>query len=524
MAISGSAIWEVRTTGTASNANGGFFVAGSGRIDYSQQDPAQYNLTSVTTLAADATLLTASAAVDMVGNGAHIIGTSNFIAGYYEVLSVVAGVSITLDRTCTTAGAVNGTVNIGGALSLGSNDDQVFESMTPGNVAHVKAGTYTLGGTVSMAANGNSNLPIIVQGYNATRNDNPVDAQAPLFNPGAAVFTTGNDWDFKSINFTGTAASVLTLGSRSKLIRSRVLNNSQTPGRAAVTGATDSFIWRCNLQSYKGTAFTNAGNNVTIDSCYVHDSNIGLTHSAAGSFYSFNNIFRNFATTALNYTGATVNTVDIKQNTLIGCNQTGTGIAFGSGIIIPKVWNNIISNFNFGINHAGTIASNLGSFNNFIANSSDVFGWVKDSTDIALATGFSSSDITGTNGAVSSSIITSAGKDFTALGVLAGRDFINFTAGTSFVLGMYGITAVGTTTLTLDISPGPDTVANKSYQILRGADFTPGTNLKAAAYPGVFPGGYSTGYTDTGAVQRVEPAAGGGGGPAIGTRPYTTKI
>ena len=524
MAISGSAIWEVRTTGTASNANAGLFVNATSRIDYSLQDAAQYNLTGVTTAGADATLLTASAAADMVGNGAHIISGTNFTPGWYEILSVVAGVSITLDRNCATAAGALGVVNIGGALSLGSSDDAVFESMVAGNKMFVKAGTYTLGGTVSIAVNGNNNLPIFIEGYNTNRGDMPVDSQAPMFNPGAAVFTTGNDWDITSLNFSGTAASVLTLGSRSKINRVKVLNNSQTAGRAAVTGATDSFIWRCDLQSYKGTAFTNAGANVTIDSCYVHDSNIGVTHSAAGSFYALNNIFKNFANTALNYSGATVSTLDIKQNTLIGCNQTGTGIAFGSGVIIPKVWNNIITNFNFGINHAGTIASHLSAFNNFISNSSDVLRWSKDTTDIALATGFSSTDITGTNGAVSSSIITSAGKDFTALGVLAGRDFINFTAGTSFVLGMYGITAVGTTTLTLDISPGPDTVANKSYQILRGADFTPGTNLKAAAFPGAFPGGYSTGYTDTGAVQRVEPAAGGGGGPAIGTRPYTTKI
>lgn len=43
-------------------------------------------------------------------------------------------------------------------------------------------------------------------------------------------------------------------------------------------------------------------------------------------------------------------------------------------------------------------------------------------------------------------------------------------------------------------------------------DFSIGTGLKAKGFPGAFPGGLTTGYLDIGAVQRVEPAAGGGGG------------
>jgi hypothetical protein len=44
-----------------------------------------------------------------------------------------------------------------------------------------------------------------------------------------------------------------------------------------------------------------------------------------------------------------------------------------------------------------------------------------------------------------------------------------------------------------------------------GTDYSVGVNMKAAGFPGAFSGSSSTGYLDIGAVQRVEPTAGGGG-------------
>ena len=41
-------------------------------------------------------------------------------------------------------------------------------------------------------------------------------------------------------------------------------------------------------------------------------------------------------------------------------------------------------------------------------------------------------------------------------------------------------------------------------------DFSVGDNMKAVGFPGTYPGGLSTGYLDIGAVQREEPASGGG--------------
>ena len=101
MAIATTIVWELRTTGV--DTNGGGYKPGATGTDFSQQDAAQYALTGVTTAAADAILLTANAAADMVGNICQIRSGTNFTTGFYEILSVVVGVSITLDRTCTSA-------------------------------------------------------------------------------------------------------------------------------------------------------------------------------------------------------------------------------------------------------------------------------------------------------------------------------------------------------------------------------------------------------------------------------------
>ena len=120
MAISASVVWEFESGATANMVNGGGFHTGASGTDYSQQAAAQYNLTTVTTAAANAICLSASADATMVGNIAHIISGTNFTAGWYEIISVVAGVSFTLDRTCTSAAGSLGIINIGGALNPGS--------------------------------------------------------------------------------------------------------------------------------------------------------------------------------------------------------------------------------------------------------------------------------------------------------------------------------------------------------------------------------------------------------------------
>jgi hypothetical protein len=94
-------------------------TAGRWSIDYSQQTTA-ISLTTPTTSAANAIILTASATKAMIGNLLRIAAGTNFIVGTYVVTTAVAGTSLTVDRACTVAAGSAATVNLGGALaSLG---------------------------------------------------------------------------------------------------------------------------------------------------------------------------------------------------------------------------------------------------------------------------------------------------------------------------------------------------------------------------------------------------------------------
>ena len=61
-----------------------------------------------------------------------------------------------------------------------------------------------------------------------------------------------------------------------------------------------------------------------------------------------------------------------------------------------------------------------------------------------------------------------------------------------------------------------DLALDPQYTDASNGNFTIGTNLKAAGFPGLFPRGVTTGYLDMGAVQRQEPAGGGDPFPSRG--------
>ena len=67
------------------------------------------------------------------------------------------------------------------------------------------------------------------------------------------------------------------------------------------------------------------------------------------------------------------------------------------------------------------------------------------------------------------------------------------------------------TTDRTNIDTGPDSFdTDPGFTDAAGGDFSVGTAMKATGSPGAFPGSSTTGYLDVGAVQRQEPAGGGG--------------
>lgn len=514
MAISNGAAWEIRSTATAGNVNGGGFIPGASGTDFSQQNAAQYNLTGATSAGAGNVILHASAAADMVGNILHVISGTNFTAGWFEITSVVVGVSITVGTNnagtaVSTGVGATGVINIGGALSLGSTDDAVFENGTPGSTFWIKGGTsitYTLGGTISIAAAGTVSLPIRITGYNSTRGDDPAGSTRPTFDCGLVRFTMGAAWNITSIIFTSSVATSTLAGAATcRLIRCMVANTSTTSTAAACTNIP--FIYRCRFVSRRGIGYSSSG-QVTAKNCVFHDSDIGFQATGTGNNYDINEcIFDSMVSKAIDLPAVAVGgKVVISDCTLYGSEaKIGIGVSIPTGAGPISIVNCTISGFTTGVSHADVQTMGFDSFNNYFNNTADVSNWVKGSDATAIDPTFSNAtQVTGTTATTSGGTLVDTGKDFVTAGVVANQDYVYVISGTGVTVGKYLVTAVATTVLTTAPAMTNNATADKVYSVNLGHDFRVGVTMKAAGYPGLLPGGFSRSYKEQGAVQRQE--------------------
>lgn len=274
MALSASIIWEVRTGG--SDLNGGGFKPGASGVDYSQQNSPQYALTGVTSAGAGDTVLTASAATDMVGNVGLVNSGTNFTltGAFFEVLSVVAGVSITFGTNnngasiCTGVGSA-GAINIGGALA---SPGLAAFAKAPGNDVFIKSGTYAItsatpnvsGGCVDdpTGGNGASDMSRWV-GYNTHRVWGNTDTP-PLLQASGAIssFTILKVNAAQAIEYyniaTDCASKTSSLGialsnSYSRVVRCSAVNATGTYGIGMLGGNSIALIL-CEASGCSGTA------------------------------------------------------------------------------------------------------------------------------------------------------------------------------------------------------------------------------------------------------------------------------
>ena len=485
MAISVNSIWEIRTSADAGNVGGGFFVEGASGSDFSQQNSPQYALTGVTSAGAGNTILTASAAADMVGNGIKVISGTNFTVSWFEITSVSVGVSI----TCSTNAAgtaisigvgASGVMNVGGAISLGtsgaSGDDDVFEASAVGNTFYVKLGTYTIGETVSIILSGAGANPIKVYGYQTTRGDNPTGANRPTFALGANLFASGAGWYWKNLILTGTGTNVFNISSGEILVVNiKATNTSTSISRNAFIGTGgDSMAFNCEAISYRGNGFSTSG-RMSIMGCYIHDSSIGILDTGTVIATFIYNIIESCVTAAIRFSGVKSNLSIVENNTLYGSeNTTGIGIDItAAGAVNFRTINNIIYGFATGVSHVDANTEGFDDYNDYFNNDNDVnaaANWQKGSKDVAINPSFTGvAQLTGTTATTSGSVLTQSDGDFST--VVDGRDFLYLVSGTGITAGIYGITAHTSTTITLDIAPGTDATADKVWQITTGRNF-----------------------------------------------------
>lgn len=484
-------------------------TSGTFSVDYSQQDAAILALTDFASTAST-TISTATGGVTPVMRG-NILrlasGTGTPTAGWYEVVNTTNTNTLTADRVSGTYTA--GVGKVGGALSLGSSDDAVFEltvnSTTATTIYFVKAATYTLGGTVSIAAAGNTNYWASIIGYSSRRNDSPLGASRPVFACGTAPFTIAAQWATYHMIFSGartnSSSGTFICGSNQTFhYNCKFINSSTATNGAAMysTSFYNKFVF-CEFLGLRG--YSAWGPNDIFQGCYFHHSNSGIATTAE---IVDSCLFEELITQAVSPFDA-VGQV-ITNNTFYGAeNKLGTAITSAQSDAIIK--NNIFYGYVTAINH-GTNNSDIRLNNDFYNNTTDVAITGINSTELSLNPQFNNvTQLTGTTATTSGSVLTQTGANFAS--VVDNRDVCYIKSGTGITARMYLITGHTTDTLTLDIAPGTNATADKVWQVTLGHDFSIGTNLKAKGFPGAFPAGLTTSYLDIGAAQRQE--AGGGG-------------
>ena len=378
MALAAGTVWECRTAGNANGAGG--FVAGTG-TDRSQQDAVQTSFTDLV-IGVTTTELTSAAfpfgATD-VGNIIKITAGTGFTVGYYQVVSVSV-VTATMDRSVGTGGSTGGTGFLGGASGV---IDAIVDVVVAGNTVWVKAGTYSE--TVSIpGTDGGNGTPIILEGYNATRGDNPLGANRPLIE-GADVRANNitvidaNGWVIKHFvvqNATG-AGILQSAGAAGDLMFINVRSTSNTTFGFDLS--RDTILLGCEADSNSSDGFKMVNErNYKIISCYSHDNTGEGIQNSSGSFDAYNSVSESNADSGFETGGAGSS---MFAYNCVAYNNTGaanSGFLAGTATNLSAVENIFINNssssngqYAFNLS-GGTDVTNYFDFNNYFGHTTEL--------------------------------------------------------------------------------------------------------------------------------------------------------
>lgn len=445
-------------------------TAGNCGIDYSQQNAAQFTATDLTGATTTCTSATNPFGPQHAGNFLCLASGTGVTAGWYEIVSI-SGVTATIDRTAgTTYSAV--TYYLGGAVSLGGSTtgitDTIFFALGGTGTAtgsgrfFIKGNaTYVLSGTVSAAAAGNAAWPAIWEGYNAVRGDRPsiTSGSQPILNTGANSINCGTYVQFYSIYFLGTGSPVFsnTSGANNLFYNCKMVNTSPTNNHGCFSdGGGSSVVVGCEFVSYSGYGISGANGQPTyIIGCYVHDCGVqGL--SLAGQNVAVNNLVVSCAQGIV----CNQNAVNLVYGNTVYGTEAKAGVGITTPTSIGLFFNNILYGGASGYGGSATNLAGLSDYNCFFNNTANIAGTLTNTFlgphDLtAINPSFTSiSQVTGTTATSATNVLTDSGQNFTTAGVVAGRDYLHVVSATGATVGIYGITAVGTTTITTDNTIG----------------------------------------------------------------------
>ncbi len=457
MALPATTVIEVRTTGSDTQCAGGFDpVLGSGHTDYSQQDTAQATGTvssSTTTVTATTSIFTSA----MIGN--YITDGTTFKV----ITAFTSATVVTVDSAPSWTAA---TIYVGGALA---SPGMAASIEVQGNTVYVKSGTYTIAsgsanvatGVVSLTFNGSDSVPDYWIGYDTTRTLKNSDSTKPTFQ------ISGGGGVTSVTVFKINAASTVT----NFVVRNIIIDgNSKTAIRGFDQSTTNAgcVFENCEANNCTNTGFySNTGNNLWIKckatGCATQPAFIA--NSVASTYFACvaqGNTITGFS--APNGSGLASYYRCIADSNS-GASSDGwnkTAATVGMRLIDCVSYNNGRA----GVRNDSTNARGIQCIN-MIAYGNAGYGFDRASSspwfNYNCAGGNNTS---GNENSITQSFgfVTLSGDPFTSA---SGHDFsLNNTAGA-------------------------------------------GASCRAAAIPGAFPGGATTGYLDIGAAQHADPVGGG---------------
>jgi hypothetical protein len=470
MALSSTAIFEIRTTGSATNGGGFDDGVSSPGTDYSQQDSAQFSGTDLassngTSGTPSVTSAGHSFVSADVGNFIQVSSGTSWTAGIYCITSVSAGAAV-LDRACGSASTLSsGTWAEGGALASIANltallSDGFNSALSPtgGQIIYLKAtANYVLTTAAGFNQSTHFGAAVSIIGYNSTRGDG-----GPV-----TITTATNSTHLFDLGFAGDSAF-------NQIWQNFVFSNTAST-RSIGFNANTSGAGNLMFVNCKFTGFTNAilGTSASastlatlvLDNCLVTSCSATYAVDVDNGCTFLNTRFSSNTNSGLRSSAGNISGVITIRGCIFDSNgANGVGLDASSIFTYANVCGNVFyNNTTAGINHlAGPVLATIRN-NIFVSN-----GVAITAQPLASATGLS--------------------------GFASGNAFygnttvrVNFSYGLASDVTLSGdpLNAPGSNDFTLNNTAGE------------------GALCRAAGFPGALLSG-GTGYLDIGALQHQD--------------------
>lgn len=428
--------------------NGGGYRSDAGNTDYSQQAAPEVAVTdAVTNGTAVISSTNATFESVMEGNLIYIAGgTGSITPAWYEVISRDSASIITVDRSTGLTTGTGATLNLGGALLT---IGQAITNMIASNIIYVRGGIYSQSAQLTIVAGANGRTASQLIGYSTTRGDEGKPEITHDGVSGAFILVKGAQAT-RLANFELDGVDIATSG---------------FDFGGNYSGVSNLLIHRCTSAGMNSSNDANVIDRVEITDLTAGASNgIGLINGACV-------ILRN---------------CEIHDNPCKGIDNFSEGNTFDKCLI----YNNT-GGSNDGIKQR--------SLHSCAITDCVLYGNGRDG--IRLEGDFNRNTliqncILKNNGGYGINGVNGTG------GPWQGRNnaYHNNTSGARNNVSLPDDT---------DLTGDPFTAAGSDDFSLNNTAGA-GAACRAAGFPGVYPGGTTTGFIDIGAVQHADPAGGGG--------------